>query len=305
MVGRQVQAKAPPPRPSPSRGEGGSYVGWVLSVIPSNESNGLLATCGQPPEVSLHPQFAHSFSHPSPSRGRAGVRGDFGQQPHGIVQTHHDAVEVVADFPVPSPEHGVAARFQPRSSLSVLEHGTGLAMLHAIDLDDEPTLEADKINDVNADRMLTAELQTIRAPLAKFAPDHAFFFSSTCPKSAGECVCHGLGLIVVAAQFEWHNRRSAQALYLLQSPCLYPPPRPSPTCSQRRASRFGGQGEGYVGWECERRPFEGQVTLLKAFRLHTPPSPHPQFAQSFSPPPPLRGRAGVGGDLVPVGKVSL
>ena len=64
-----------------------------------------------------------------------------------------------------------------------------------------------------------------------------------------------------------------------------PPPRPSPS---------RGEGEGYVGWELGDCLFSEDYAHLNGTSQTLP---HPQPSQSFSPPPPLRGRAGVGGDF--------
>jgi hypothetical protein len=300
MIIPLVPPTHPPPRPSPSRGEGEGYVSWVLELQPFENDSATRQYAPPSPTigtlVSPHPQFSQSISPPPPLRGRAGVGGDFGQQPHGIVEAHHDAIEVVANFPVPSPVHSVTARFQPARAFCVPEQSLRLAMLHAVDLDDEPTLQADKINNINADGMLTAESQTISAPLAKLTPNHAFFFRGTRPKSASERGCHGLGLTFVS-QSDWHNPRSTQTTNLQHRPSLYP----QPTCP----SPSSGEGEGHVGWVLEHPRSEKEELGLGTSSLHTPGSPHPQLSQSISPPPPLRGRAGVGGDLAHVGKVSL
>ena len=74
-----------------------------------------------------------------------------------------------------------------------------------------------------------------------------------------------------------------------------PPPRPSPS---------RGEGEGHVGWEFAIGPSGDDCGLFEPCSPHSPVSLQPHPSQSLSPPPPLRGRAGVGRDLGRAGKVS-
>jgi hypothetical protein len=79
-----------------------------------------------------------------------------------------DPFDITQHLVVPESQDAESLSLQPCCSRAVLL--SSVAMLPAIDLDDEPSIEADEIDDVGANRHLSAEAMTIDLLKAKLCP---------------------------------------------------------------------------------------------------------------------------------------
>jgi hypothetical protein len=81
------------------------------------------------------------------------------------------ALDIVENIVVPKPDDTPAALLQPRRPPVVL---FVISMLPAIGFNDEPTLEADEIDDEPTQAMLTTEFESAQAAIAEHAPQATF-----------------------------------------------------------------------------------------------------------------------------------
>jgi hypothetical protein len=88
---------------------------------------------------------------------------------------------------IPKPQYAKALCLQPFGSPRIVFDLAGV--LATVQLDDQLDLEADKIDDVVADRRLAAELST-QLTKTKFTPEQAFFVGHVFPKLASEVMVH-------------------------------------------------------------------------------------------------------------------
>jgi hypothetical protein len=108
------------------------------------------------------------------------------------VQNRFDnAVEIVEHFRVPDPQHVIALGFEPCRAPRVECLLLGLAMLAAVDFDDETPAQADEIADVWTQRMLAAKAMARQLPLAQFAPE----FGSLSVMSFRSCRARSLAMV--------------------------------------------------------------------------------------------------------------
>src|SRR5258708_5937379 len=85
-----------------------------------------------------------------------------------------DALDIAEHLIVPEAQHAEPLPLQPRRPRIVLREPT--VMLPAIDLDDEPPIEADEVDDVATDRHLSAETMTVDLLEAELRPQALFRF---------------------------------------------------------------------------------------------------------------------------------
>ena len=79
-------------------------------------------------------------------------------------------VRLLYNLMVPKPQHPQALLLQPGSSLLVMRLLRRLRMLAAIDLNHQAMLQADKIQDVRTQWMLSAEFGASELAVAQVAP---------------------------------------------------------------------------------------------------------------------------------------
>jgi hypothetical protein len=82
-----------------------------------------------------------------------------------------DIVEMLQHFVVPEAEDAETFGAEEGVALSVVE---AVAVLAAVDLNDQPGFEADKIEDVAAQRDLSAEFGAGELAVAERTPEHGF-----------------------------------------------------------------------------------------------------------------------------------
>ena len=82
-----------------------------------------------------------------------------------------DIVEMLQDFVVPEAQDAETFGAEEGVALSVVE---AVAVLAAVDLNDQPGFEADKIEDVAAQRDLSAEFGASELAVAERTPEHGF-----------------------------------------------------------------------------------------------------------------------------------
>jgi len=96
---------------------------------------------------------------------------------------------------VPESQHAKALLVQPGTSLRIVVFLR--RMLTAIKLDDEVRGQANEVNDVGSESMLTTKLEQFEATRSKLAPQHAFDVRALDSKRAGlgdeSSVGHGCG----------------------------------------------------------------------------------------------------------------
>ena len=82
----------------------------------------------------------------------------------------HDKFDIVDDLRIPETQHAMALRFD----MVLASHVGGVAMLAAIDFDDELLLAANEIGDERSDGDLPAELEAIKLAGTQRLPKPAF-----------------------------------------------------------------------------------------------------------------------------------
>ena len=127
---------------------------------------------------------ALAVSLPPPLRGRAGVGGLVEQAKFAQNRCDH-TIEVLADFPVPASKHPIAPGLEPSRSPGVGHRVSCLTVVDAVYLDNEVSIQTDKVHDVWTDRMLSAESQSHASAFTQVTPKDALlighiFSQSTC-----------------------------------------------------------------------------------------------------------------------------
>ena len=109
-----------------------------------------------------------------PFKGRAGVGWVcWSMQP--LPNRLEDTIEVIEHLVVPESQHAKPCLLQKRRAYSV---GLDIfRVLAAVQLDNEPSFQADEIHDVVTERVLAPEFAAIKLPSAKTAPEQALRFS--------------------------------------------------------------------------------------------------------------------------------
>jgi hypothetical protein len=72
---------------------------------------------------------------------------------------------------IAKPNHAAAARFKPRSPLSIMHPVRLLLVLRAIELDHESMRKTDEVDDVRAERRLAAKLVAVDLGGAQVTPE--------------------------------------------------------------------------------------------------------------------------------------
>ena len=86
----------------------------------------------------------------------------------GLVDRFDDIVGTEQDVVIPEPQRAKATGSQRRISMPVMPRL--IEMLTAIQLDDDPRLDADEIADIDADGMFPPELEASQLAAAQAAP---------------------------------------------------------------------------------------------------------------------------------------
>jgi hypothetical protein len=81
-------------------------------------------------------------------------------------------IELRLDVTIPKPQHTVTGRSQ--EAVPPLVVGRTFEMLTAIQFDDEPPIERGEVADVEADLVLSAELETADLAATETAPEESF-----------------------------------------------------------------------------------------------------------------------------------
>src|SRR5690606_23512406 len=108
---------------------------------------------------------------PSPSRGGLGGDGfrPFSQRSQDHFQYSSPVLE---DIVVPETQYGKACLFQlPRPPAIVLRR---LGMLSSVKFDHESSFDAGEVEDVVAERVLSAQLGAVELPASQVSPQFAF-----------------------------------------------------------------------------------------------------------------------------------
>jgi hypothetical protein len=122
---------------------------------------------------------------PSPSKGEG--KGEGASSTFSLCSCQDGSqygIGVPEDVVVPEPEDAVSGISQISRPLRIgcsIDH-----MLGVIKLDDKSRLQAHKINDIAANRMLTPELETTELARSDVLPDQALGICRTPPQTAGE-----------------------------------------------------------------------------------------------------------------------
>jgi len=87
---------------------------------------------------------------------------------HGFDNQVNDFIDVLKYIVIPESQDIETLIPQPSISLTIVR--SLLTMLSAVDLDDYPFFQADKIDDVASQRLLPAKLKTVYLPESEFPP---------------------------------------------------------------------------------------------------------------------------------------
>ncbi len=93
-----------------------------------------------------------------------------------------DAFDIAEHLIIPEPQHAKILTFQPCGSRTVLVGSVG--MLTAIDLDDEPPGEADKVDDIRSNRYLAAKAMAADLFESELRPKASFGLGWIAPQLA-------------------------------------------------------------------------------------------------------------------------
>jgi hypothetical protein len=99
-------------------------------------------------------------------------------------------VKVETHVSVPDAYDPEAFLLEPSRSLSVALFFCAVSVLTAIDLDDEPSLETDEIDDERSDRMLSAEPVAGKPLVPQLLPDDPLLLRGIAPELPRSLVCH-------------------------------------------------------------------------------------------------------------------
>jgi len=93
-------------------------------------------------------------------------------------------VQICPDGFRPDSEHGYASSLQPRRPASVMQHPIRMIMAHPIHLNCQLRLGAVEVEDVNADRVLSPELQSGQGLTSQPRPEPRFRWRQGAPQDA-------------------------------------------------------------------------------------------------------------------------
>jgi hypothetical protein len=122
------------------------------------------------------------------------------QQAEFCVHRHQHAIKVVANLPVPAAKDSIPFGCQPSCATTIAGGDDWVVVLNAIDLDDETTFQANEVNDIGTDWVLSSKAQTVSAPLAQFTPHYSLFERLICAQTSSECVGHYFNFSCVTAE---------------------------------------------------------------------------------------------------------
>lgn len=101
---------------------------------------------------------------------------------------------IVVDLLIAKSNHAVAAFGKPLGSPHIMVPMLRLLVLRAIEFDDEPLSEADEVDDVRAERRLSAKFVAVDLAGAQEEPEAPFGFRGLIAKLAGEIALVGVAV---------------------------------------------------------------------------------------------------------------
>jgi hypothetical protein len=101
------------------------------------------------------------------------------------VNAVHDAVKILPDINIPDPQHLITFGSKPCITRRVLCPVFVETVLTSVDLDHQPVFVANKIDNIFAERRLSAEMETLFAPAAQNMPDQSFVIGHVVPQGLG------------------------------------------------------------------------------------------------------------------------